>query len=67
MSELNITSKMIKVITGFTLRTSQRILNRVRIEINRTDDQYISLSEFCSLKKIDEDNARKRLIKYGLL
>ena len=58
---------MVEVITGFTQRTAQRILIKVRIEINRTADQYISLTEFCALKKIDEDNARKRLIKYGLL
>ena len=67
MSELNVTSKMVEVITGFGLRTAQRILVDLRIELGRKSDEYISLVKFCKVKKIKIKYARERLKKYGLL
>ena len=67
MSELNITGKMAKVITGLKLRTAQQHLADIRTMLGREKGQYISLIEFCKIKKIKKKYARVRLRKFGLL
>ena len=67
MSELNVTGKMAKVITGISLRTAQQHLLDLRTKLGKYKGQCISLIEFCKNKDIKVEYAIHRLKKFGLL
>ena len=49
-------------ITGCSERSARRILQRIRIANKKTDEQFVSVTEFCAYTGLKEEDVRRFLV-----
>jgi hypothetical protein len=47
-------SKDVENITGLSRRTANKILNKIKAHYHKGEDDFITITEFCSYYRIDE-------------
>ena len=56
-----ITTKDIIKVLDLNVRTAQRLLQRTRTELGKEKSDYVTVREFCSVNKFDENEFQQRL------
>jgi hypothetical protein len=46
-------------ITGQTQRSARRLLRKIRMALNKNDDDFVTVAEFCSYCGINEEEVRE--------
>jgi hypothetical protein len=56
-----LTAKDISILTGLTITTSYRELDKIKLALNKKAHQHITITDYCHYENITEDEVKKIL------